>query len=139
MDEIDFWCLNQNSTLTQVYEHMIGKTHIYPGKCHEDKPLHIPIKIATKYDGTHSCSLSMVDLESLRLSRKMHNILQIQMLQELMILETFLTWLCIFKKCNLLINVFEDNFNKILNFSNYNQRTKTLRFICMFLSCHVQV
>lgn len=51
-----------------------------------------------------------------------------QMLQELKILETFLTWFGIFEKYNLLISVFEDNFNKIVNFSSYSQRNKSLQY-----------
>ena len=49
-----------------VYGHMIGQAHICPGKSNEDKTFHIPLEIiGTKYDGIHSCSLRVVDFESL--------------------------------------------------------------------------
>ena len=41
---------------------MIGQAHICPSKCHEAKPLHIPLEnIGTKYDGIHSCPLRVID------------------------------------------------------------------------------
>ena len=42
---------------------MVGQAHICPGKCREDKPMHIPQEInETEYDGTRSCPLRVVDL-----------------------------------------------------------------------------
>ena len=49
------------------------------------------------------------------------------MLQGLKVLETFLTWFGIFEKYNLLVSVLEDNFNKIVIFSNYSQKTMSLQ------------
>ena len=41
---------------------MIGQAYICPSKCHEAKPLHIPLEsIGTKYDGIHSCPLRVID------------------------------------------------------------------------------
>ena len=80
-----------------MYGYMIGEAHICPGKCHEDKPLHIPLEIINaKYVGTRSCPLRIVDFESLR-PQDVQPILYVQMLQGLMILETFLIWLGIFE------------------------------------------
>ena len=47
-----------------LYGHRIGQVHICPGRCHGDKPLHIPLEIVgTKYDGIHSFSQRVVDSE----------------------------------------------------------------------------
>ena len=47
-----------------LYGHMICQAHICPGKCHEDKTLHILLEIiGTKYDVTYSYPLRAVDFK----------------------------------------------------------------------------
>ena len=56
------FCSNRNFILMHLYGYMIGQAHICPSKCHEAKPLHIPLEnIGTKYDGIHSCPLRVID------------------------------------------------------------------------------